>query len=73
MSGKPYWNLVSRPDKSGYDLAAAKIGLGRTCPINLTRTQLRTRISPVNLRKRRGPDMSGLGARNVQQMPLEPG
>jgi hypothetical protein len=31
MSGKIYWNPVSKPDKSGWDLAAENLKQGQTC------------------------------------------
>jgi hypothetical protein len=33
MSGKPLWNPVSKPDKSGWDLAVEELGLERTSPV----------------------------------------
>jgi hypothetical protein len=33
MFEKPIWNLVSKPDKSGWDIAAEELGLGWICPI----------------------------------------
>jgi hypothetical protein len=46
MSETCFWNLVTRSDKSGKDLAAAKNGADRTSLVIFTGTWQRTRISP---------------------------
>jgi hypothetical protein len=78
MSGQGYWNPGSKPDKSGWDLAAEKLkqaghvqSRSQTCLIEVTRTWLLAQLSSVRLTIRRGPDMSGLGAGHMKFWFLE--
>jgi hypothetical protein len=38
MSGTYLWNPIACPDKSGWDLVAETVELGRTCPVKVTGT-----------------------------------
>jgi hypothetical protein len=56
MSELTLWNPDKESDKAGWDLAAEKLGLGRTCPVQdrtcpawVTGTRIRSQISLVKL------------------------
>jgi hypothetical protein len=56
MSELTLWNPDKESDKAGWDFAAEKLGLGRTCPVQdrtcpawVTGTRIRSQISLVKL------------------------
>jgi hypothetical protein len=58
MSKTCLWNSVAQPNKSCWDLVTEMVELGWTCPVKVTGTQLGTRVSPVDMRIKRAPNMS---------------